>query len=314
MKTTLPIAALLGTLLLIPACGTARPRTDGRAVASTAPDAANILPSEPVASSVAAPADFIGLSREGRPLIATTHGHGPLRVYLVGGIHGDEPEGQAALPQVQQIFAAPDAGGQSPGSRITLRLLSDMNPDGSFHGTRTSTSGVDLNRNWPAKNFRPAAERAGVIRGAGPGPLSEPETAAAHADIAAFDPHIILVLHSSPNGPFINFDGEDPAESLAAQFGMAAAGADPTPASAKRWRLVPDMGYPTPGSMGSYFGKDLGLPILTVEYKRTNGRPDGSDAGAALLAGLRSLAGSPTNPAATFSRARPPAAAEPLGN
>jgi hypothetical protein len=28
------------------------------------------------------------------------------------------------------------------------------------------------------------------------------------------------------------------------------------------------MGYPTPGSLGSYLGQDRGIGILTIEFKR----------------------------------------------
>ena len=114
-------------------------------------------------------------------------------------------------------------------------------------------SGVDLNRNWPARNFR--ASRAG-----GPAPLSEPETRAVHEDIEAFGPDLIVVFHSIRSGPFVNYDG--PASKAAAVFASAAAQVD------ARWRIVPDMGYPTPGSLGSYFGVDQQIAILTIEMRR----------------------------------------------
>ena len=79
-----------------------------------------------------------------------------------------------------------------------------------------------------------------------------------------FNPEIIVVLHSTPRGPFVNFDGPSPASEDLAQAFVDGAKSTGDP----RWKVVPDMGYPTPGSMGSYFGSDLGLPILTIEFKR----------------------------------------------
>lgn len=201
-------------------------------------------PSPPATTPSPDPAwTTIGRSTRNRPLEARTVGRGPRRVYLIGGIHGDEPEGQAAALAI--------AANPPPGA--TLRILKDLNPDGTAARTRTNARGRDLNRNWPAATFRPGNT-------SGPRALSEPEADALARDLTAFVPDIILVFHSSRSGPFVNHDG--PASELAADFADAARSSDP------RWRVVPDMGYPTPGSMGSYFGIDKRLPILTIEFRR----------------------------------------------
>ncbi len=189
----------------------------------------------------------IGRSARGRPLEAATFGSGPSRIYLIGGVHGSEPEGQPVI----RLLASRVTRGGEPGA--TVRILRDMNPDGAARGRRRSATGIDLNRNWPATNFRPSPDR-------GAKPLSEPETAAAHADIEAFGPDLVVVFHSIASGPFVNYDG--PASEAAAIFVRAATALD------ARWRIVPDMGYPTPGSLGSYVGVDRKIPILTVEMKR----------------------------------------------
>lgn len=214
----------------------------------------------------------IGLSRDQRPIEAATIGHGPRRVYLIGAIHGDEPEGLASLDQIQQTFHDRFA------ADVTLRLVRDMNPDGTAARSRTNKAGIDLNRNWPAANFRTTASR-------GHASLSEPEAAALHADITRFDPHLIVVLHSIRSGPFVNHDGPESAGALARQFVAAAKAIDP------RWRVVADMGYPTPGSMGSYFGVDRDFPILTIELKRGDGPETVT---APLIAGLAAAARSGT--------------------
>lgn len=46
------------------------------------------------------------------------------------------------------------------------------------------------------------------------------------------------------------------------------------------------MGYPTPGSMGSMYGVDRGMPILTIEFDRGH---DAALAWAAMRDGLGAL-------------------------
>ena len=202
----------------------------------------------------------IGFSVERRPLLAMQKGTGPLRVYLVGGIHGDETEGRSALDYLQ---ATPTS---------TLRMLRDLNPDGTAANTRVNAHGFDLNRDWPALNFGPGSTGGGVI------PLSEPETRALAQDIRAFRPDVVVVLHASATGPFVNYDG--PAAALATAFADAARTVD------YAWQVKPDIGYPTPGSLGSYLGVDQGIPILTIEFQR--GQPEDS-ARTALRKGLSAV-------------------------
>jgi murein peptide amidase A len=204
-------------------------------------------------------------------MFATTLGNGPRRIYLIAGIHGNEPEGALVLDELIDLLLAGDVP-----SRCTLRIIHDMNPDGAAHATRYSGGGIDLNRNWPATNFRPS-------RRTGPEPLSEPETRLVHADLQAFAPELVIVFHSTPRGPFVNFDG--PAGELAEAF-AAAATAAAEPYQEPAWRVVPSMGYPTPGSLGSWIGVDQQIPILTIEFDRGQ---DGASALRAAHAGMQAV-------------------------
>ncbi|TAH39370.1 MAG: hypothetical protein EYC70_00885 [Planctomycetota bacterium] len=206
-----------------------------------------------------APDDEIGRSREGRPVLARTLGAGEPRVYLIGGIHGNEREGAPLAASVAQEVEKGGLGG-------SWRILCDLNPDGSARGTRGNARGIDLNRNWPASNFA-------LARDHGPRPLSEPECAAVHQDLLAFAPDLVLVFHSTEDGPFINYDG--PAAELAAAF-----------AHASGWPVQAELGYPTPGSLGSWIGKDLGIPILTLEFRRGDASAQAQEA---VLRGLMAL-------------------------
>lgn len=189
-----------------------------------------------------------------------------MRIYLIGGIHGDEPEGRCAVPRLAELASTTPTKGLA-----TLRIVEDANPDGSAAHRRTNARGRDLNRNWPAANFKPSSGR-------GPKPLSEPETQALSRDLDAFRPDLVIVFHSIATGPFVNLDG--PAQSLAEAFASGARSVNPA------WKVVAEMGYPTPGSLGSYIGIDRALPILTIEFKRGQ---DDKSARAAAEAGLAAV-------------------------
>ncbi|MEZ6014693.1 MAG: M14 family zinc carboxypeptidase [Planctomycetota bacterium] len=230
----------------------------------------------------------VGTSAEGRPVRARTLGRGDQRdgrrVAVIAGIHGDETEGLQNLTALITLLAESDA---------CVRLIEDVSPDGTARGTRHTASGVDPNRNWPAHNFTPDRSR-------GPAPLSEPEVAAVHDDLVRFAPELVVVLHSTKRGPFVNYDG--PARALAERFASAARAP---------WRVVADMGYATPGSFGTWMGIDRGVPTLTVEFKRG----DGADVtGPPLMRGLKAVlaaflagAAAPDEDKDEHERAHPPA-------
>ncbi len=186
-----------------------------------------------------------GSSVQGRPLRVLTVGRGPRRVLWVGGIHGDEREGRRATSELPHVFA------ETPGAAaaVTLTILEDVNPDGSANGTRGNANGVDLNRNYPAKNFVAGAKH-------GRHPLDQPEAKVLHDLIQDERPHLVVVAHAWHNDHFVNFDG--PAQQLAELF-----------AQKSGYRVQPsDKIAPTPGSLGSWVGRTLGIPILTLEYQR----------------------------------------------
>ena len=242
-----PTAWLLLAVAILCGCVATR---DTRPVAQPAADQGRAAPTPGWKS--------IGLSVEGRQLLVAESGSGPLRIYLVGGIHGDETEGRSALEAMKdQSFVG-----------ATIRMVRDLNPDGTAASRRVNARNYDLNRNWPAMNFEPGST-------GGDAPLSEPETRALHQDLRAFQPQLVIVLHSTPTGPLVNYDG--PAAEFASAFTRAAQ------AYGSGWHVQPDMGYPTPGSLGSWLGVDQKVPILTIEFDRGQ---DEASAAAALRQGL----------------------------
>jgi protein MpaA len=213
--------------------------------------------------------ETIGRSVRGRPILAATFGDGPTRVLVLGGIHGDERSAVDSGPVLAAHLAETVPAG------LTVRFVVDANPDGTAAATRRNANGVDLNRNWPTEDFRRGGDH-------GPSPLSEPESIALDAEIAAFRPEVIVTIHAAWNGPFVNLDG--PAGDLAAVAAEAAAALDP------RWRVEPELDWPTPGSMGTHFGREAGVPVITLETDRTDRAVDARPAlQAAVDAILRRL-------------------------
>ena len=185
----------------------------------------------------------IGLSVEGRPLDAWRFGaEGGPPLLVLGGVHGDEPSSVEATRELGRRLASGAVVAEVP-----VWLLPALNPDGLVRGHKNSARDVDLNRNFPAANFSPA-HRPGYFPGAHP--LSEPETAALAALIEQAGIRAVVAVHA----PFacINYDG--PAAAWAERV-----------AAACGWPARADIGYPTPGSLGSWLGIDRGVPILTLE-------------------------------------------------
>jgi murein peptide amidase A len=122
----------------------------------------------------------IGRSARGRPIAAYRLGTARLarRVLVVGGIHGDEPEG---LKVTQRLISRARVHGAS------LWVVPNLNPDGRSARTRHNARGVDLNRNFPSE-----WEPLGV---SGPRPFSEPETRAVARLIRRLRPAVTIWFH-----------------------------------------------------------------------------------------------------------------------
>jgi protein MpaA len=137
-----------------------------------------------LALAAAAASLLFGHSADHQPLRATRVGEGPVKVLVVGSIHGNETAGRAVISRLRR--ATPPAG-------VELWLVDTVNPDGVRRGTRQNARGVDLNRNFPSEWSRVA--QPGDLEYAGPRPLSEPESRYAVALIRRLRPEITIWFH-----------------------------------------------------------------------------------------------------------------------
>jgi protein MpaA len=173
---------------------------------------------------------------------------GKTDLFLIAGIHGEESDTTIILSKALRSLAAPPE---------SAALILAANPDGLARGTRGNAHGVDLNRNFPTRDWQPDPVthrwtldvESDVALSPGSAPASEPETRALIALIERLAPRQLIALH----GPLACIDDPDDsplARALAARTGLP---------------VVPDVGYPTPGSLGTW-AAERRLPIITWEF------------------------------------------------
>lgn len=166
------------------------------------------------------------------------------RALILGGVHGDEPEGVVAARGLLDAFS------KNYNLDLEVVLVPEMNPEGVLLKTRGNSNKVDLNRNLATKDWSPVA--ATERYHPGPSPMSEVENKALAKFIDDFKPTVIFSLHSWK--PMLNTNGNLPeAEVIAKLTGYV---------------IEPDIGYPTPGSLGTYAGLERSIPTLTYEIER----------------------------------------------
>ena len=144
--------------------------------------------------------------------------------------------------------------GQNPIKK--LLFIPCLNPDGMQLGQRTNANGVDLNRNFPTKNWgenhgdNATCDDAETAYYGGTSGGSEIETQFLIDTIREFKPNKILTLHA----PYkvVNYDG--PAKELAEKISTII-----------NYPVEASIGYPTPGSFGTYAGVERQIPTITLE-------------------------------------------------
>ncbi|MGB0715571.1 MAG: M14 family zinc carboxypeptidase [Phycisphaerae bacterium] len=197
----------------------------------------------------------LGRSNQKRPLRAWVSGDPAMPCRIVfGGFHGDEPKSvdvaERFITSLQDAVATKSSTSEAIAAHHWV-VLPLVNPDGFEIRNRRNARRVDINRNFPTSNFEVGRSRSRMY--GGPKPASESETRAVMRIIERFSPASIITIHSiSGNRYCNNYDG--PARTLANR--MKKANGYPVAAS---------IGYPTPGSFGSWAGIERSIPTVTLE-------------------------------------------------
>ncbi len=166
---------------------------------------------------------------------------------FIGGVHGDEPEGVHLAEEFLHWLQSEE---QKHSEKIRPWILIPcLNPDGYSQNQRTNANGVDLNRNFPCRDWSPEAKAPRYYPGPSPG--SEPEVQALVKLIEDEKPQLIVHFHSwEPCIVYTGSPGKQAAEILASDTG---------------YETREDIGYPTPGSLGQYGWIEKKTPVICIE-------------------------------------------------
>jgi protein MpaA len=163
-------------------------------------------------------------------------------VLMIGGVHGDEPEGVRLAKETLAWL-------QKGNSRCSWALIPCLNVDGFAKKQRTNDSGVDLNRNFPSQDWSPVVKAPRY--NPGPHAASEPEVRALIQLIQKIRPWLIVHFHSwEPCVVYTGSPGKKAAQILGRGTG---------------YEIREDIGYPTPGSLGQYGWLENKTPVICIE-------------------------------------------------
>jgi protein MpaA len=190
-----------------------------------------------------------GTSVDGLPLTVYLPDSGTAEILILAAIHGDEPETTVAVSEALRCL---------PPGELRAAVILCGNPGGMVRGTRGNGRGVDLNRNFPTANWQPdpvfyksrANDARDIALSPGTEAGSEPETRALLELIGRLGPRAVVSLHSAlacVDDAGASHLGRQLAERCALPF-------------------LTEIGYPTPGSMGTWAG-ERGLNLVTLELE-----------------------------------------------
>lgn len=186
-----------------------------------------------------------GHTSDGLAIPAYQFGDKGPEVLVIGGVHGDEIEGIQAANGLLQEFS------KSFTYKLNLTLVPILNLDGALRAQRRNARLVDLNRNLPTQDWSPNVAKEKY--NPGPSANSEPENQALVAHLKNRPPKFIITLHSWK--PMLNTNGDCAAVAnvISKHTGYV---------------ITDDIGYPTPGSLGTYCGLERQIPTITYEFER----------------------------------------------
>ena len=201
-------------------------------------------PPVPKLSTFLVPGQYriVGASVQRLPILSFVLGRGPDVTLIMATIHGNEPAGTPLVRQLGKYLQ--QQSHLMEGRRVVF--LAVANPDGMAHRSRFNANGVDLNRNFPAAN-------RDNNRQSGAAPLSEPEARVIKQLIEQYSPGRIVSIHQ----PLACIDYDGPGTTLAVRM-------------AQYCNLPVKKLGARPGSLGSYAGVDLGIPIITFEMRQND--------------------------------------------
>lgn len=193
-----------------------------------------------------------------RELPPRVQDEGAFRVFLMGGIHGDEYSSISIVFKWLDLYH-----GSELASEFHWRVAPLANPDGLLDHSpaqRQNANGVDLNRNFPSLDWNDQAVRywqdstgQNPRRFPGEAAASEPEVQWIIRQIEEFDPDVIVSVHAPYH--LLDFDGPAEAPDRIGELYLHQLGV-------------------YPGSLGNYAGLDKHIPVVTLELPSAGIMPE----------------------------------------
>ncbi len=170
------------------------------------------------------------------------------KILVFSLIHGDETDagvvGRYWIERLHDI-----------NPRNNWRIVPVLNPDGVLLKTRTNANKIDLNRNFPTRDWQDKAvhfwhvqTKSNPRRYPGSEAASESETKCALQHIGDYQPHFVVSIHTPLN--VLDYDGPK---------------VKPPNYSYLPWRSLGHF----PGSLGRYMWFEREIPVLTIEMKES---------------------------------------------
>jgi len=185
-------------------------------------------------------------STDRRPIESMILGSGPDRIAVLASLHGDEMQSVSLVEELARTLR------QHPEylKTATVLLVKCPNPDGYISHSPYNINGVDLNRNFPAANWKELRNTRAGARAA-----SEAETRVVVRLLADFHPRLLVHLKDSRHAGVVNYEGD--VESRAKQIGGRISA-----------QVVQGLGEKTSGSVENYAFTRLSCSSLTLLLAR----------------------------------------------
>ena len=158
-------------------------------------------------------------------------------ILIVGVVHGDEPQGKYLIDKYIEkstcnILSSTN-NGHKENTKKNFLFIPCLNPDGMQENKRTNANNDETSNYFGGKY-----------------PASEIETQFLIDTIEKYKPNLIITLHA----PYkvVNYDG--PAQEIAKII-----------SDIIKYPVEENIGYPTPGSFGTWAGIEKNIPTITLE-------------------------------------------------